>query len=256
MQSLIDEEIELFSPDMIEEIQNENPFVRISEAVYSILEEAILTSKMKPGSKLKINKIAEELNVSGTPVREAVDRLTSRGLVIESMINGGKYKTYYVFDVNEDDIANLFEARKAIESISCYICAEKNWTIDFAKLQEYADGFESDMKDFMTGECDRLKNEFDRKFHRFIVQSTNNPYLIEMYESLDKKLAYLSIRTVEYMAINARKDKMHMLCNQHNSILNAIKMGFPELAQKAMESHVDFCEDNCLANKKEFEYKK
>ena len=256
MQSMIDDEFDIFNPSLIEEIQKDNPFVRISEAVYGILEDAILTSKLKPGSKLKINKIAEELNVSGTPVREAVDRLSSRGLVIESMINGGKYKNYYVFDLNEDDIANLFEARKAIESIASYICAEKNWLIDFDKLQQFADGFEKDMKDFMEGKCDRLKNEYDRKFHNFIVHSTKNPYLIEMYETIDKKLAYLSIRTVEYMAIGSRNDKLHMLCNQHNSVMNAMRMGFPDLAQRAMDSHIDFCEENCLANKKEFEYKK
>ena len=114
MTYIYDEDMKLFSPEMIEEIQNQNPFVRISEAVYSILEDAILTSKLRPGSKLKINKIADELNVSGTPVREAVERLTARGLVLESMINGGKYKNYYVFDLSEDDIENLFEARKAI----------------------------------------------------------------------------------------------------------------------------------------------
>ena len=100
MTYIYDEDMKLFSPEMIEEIQNQNPFVRISEAVYSILEDAILSSKLRPGSKLKINKIADELNVSGTPVREAVERLTSRGLVIESMINGGKYKNYYVFDLS------------------------------------------------------------------------------------------------------------------------------------------------------------
>ena len=121
MTYIYDEDMKLFSPEMIEEIQNQNPFVRISEAVYSILEDAILTSKLRPGSKLKINKIADELNVSGTPVREAVERLTARGLVLESMINGGKYKNYYVFDLSEDDIENLFEAgQEAVLSFHSY----------------------------------------------------------------------------------------------------------------------------------------
>ena len=158
MTYIYDEDMKLFSPEMIEEIQNQNPFVRISEAVYSILEDAILSSKLRPGSKLKINKIADELNVSGTPVREAVERLTSRGLVIESMINGGKYKNYYVFDLSEDDIENLFEARKAIESVACYACAEKNWKVDMKKLHEYADGFEKDMRDFMSGKSETVSS--------------------------------------------------------------------------------------------------
>ena len=53
MTYIYDEDMKLFSPEMIEEIQNQNPCVRISEAVYSILEDAILSSKLRPGRCVK-----------------------------------------------------------------------------------------------------------------------------------------------------------------------------------------------------------
>ena len=90
-------------PERLARLQRENPFVRISDAVYDILEEAILTSQLAPGSKLKINAIAETLGVSGTPAREAIDRLVERGLVVERVEPGKKYRSYLVFDMDDAD---------------------------------------------------------------------------------------------------------------------------------------------------------
>jgi len=69
----VDYEEMVLDVELLQRAQQDNPFIRISDAVYKILEEAILSSRLKPGSKLKINSIAEELHVSGTPVREAVE---------------------------------------------------------------------------------------------------------------------------------------------------------------------------------------
>ena len=131
----------ILDPDKLNRIQEENPFVRISDAVYDILEEAILSSQYDPGAKLKINTIAEQLGVSGTPVREAIDRLIIRGLVVEQVVEGKKYKSYRVFDMDDQDIAQLFIARKAIDGIAAYLCAEKNWRVDVSHLQDHAARF-------------------------------------------------------------------------------------------------------------------
>ena len=119
----------ILDPEKLSRIQRENPFVRISDAVYDILEEAILSSQYDPGAKLKINTIAEQLGVSGTPVREAIDRLILRGLVVEQVVDGKKYKSYRVFDMDDQDIAQLFIARKAIDGIAA------NGKIDWQALR-------------------------------------------------------------------------------------------------------------------------
>ena len=239
----------VLNPEKIEIAQMENPFVRISEAVYNILEEAILTSALKPGSKLKINKIAEELHVSGTPVREAVEQLTARGLVVESHGSGGKYKNYFVFDIDDEDIAELFVARKSIESTAAYICAQRNWNVDMPGLEKNLNDFKSAIQDFINGDTVQLATEFDRRFHVILVESTHNRYLIDMYNSLDKSLNYLSTRTCEFMAAARQKDSLLMLCSQHDAVIHAIKMGFPALARESMDDHIDFCAGSCLKNR-------
>ncbi len=249
-------EEKVLDADILLKAQQDNPFIKISDAVYKILEEAILSSRLKPGGKLKINAIAEELRVSGTPVREAVEQLALRGLVVESKGSGGKYKNYTVFDISDDDIAELFVARKSIESTAAYLCAQKNWYVDMPLLQQTLQDFSKGMQDYISGGSVRIATEHDRKFHIAIVEASRNRYLLDMYSTLDKKLNYLSIRTCEFMAAGLRRDDLKMLCSQHASVIHAIEMGFPELARKAMDDHIDFCEGNCLNNRYFSESKK
>ena len=236
----------ILDPDKLSRIQEENPFVRISDAVYDILEEAILSSQYDPGAKLKINTIAEQLGVSGTPVREAIDRLILRGLVVEQVVEGKKYKSYRVFDMDDQDIAQLFIARKAIDGIAAYLCAEKNWRVDVSHLQDHAARFRAAMHEYLEGRSAWLDAEADRAFHTEMVNATQNPYLTNMYHTIDKKLNYLSVRTCEYLAAARKREDLQRICSQHDAIVNAIRMGFPQLARQVMDEHIDFCEANCL----------
>ena len=236
----------VLDPEKLASIQRDNPFVRISDAVYDILEEAILSSQYNPGAKLKINTIAEQLGVSGTPVREAIDRLISRGLVVEQVVDGKKYKSYRVFDMDDQDIAQLFIARKAIDGIAAYLCAEKNWRVDVSHLEDHAARFRADMHEYIEGRAVWLDAEGDRAFHTEMVNATQNPYLTTMYHTIDKKLNYLSVRTCEYLAAARKREDLLRICSQHDAIVNAIRMGFPQLARQVMDEHIDFCEANCL----------
>ena len=56
--------LHILSPEKLAEIQSENPFVRLSDAVYSVLETAILSSSLKLGSRINLSRIAEALNLS------------------------------------------------------------------------------------------------------------------------------------------------------------------------------------------------
>ena len=239
----------VFDPEKLAKAQQKNPFVKISDAVYEIIEEGILTSELKPGTKLKINKIADSLHVSGTPVREAVERLMANGLVVESVGAGGKYKNYYVFDIDDDDIGELFLARKSIESTAAFLCAQKNWKVDIQALEKSVTNFKAAIKDYINGNTVRLATQYDREFHTMIVDYSRNRYLIEMYRTLDKKLNYLSIRTCEFLAAAPEREALASLYTQHAAVVYAINMGFPLIARTSMDDHIDFCATNCLSNR-------
>ena len=239
----------ILAPGLIKQAQKENPFAKLGEIVYQILETQILSLSLDPGSKLRINSIAEDLNISATPVREAIDMLEEKGLVVAGTGSGGKYKSYTVFDIDDKEVQDLFVVRKSIESTAAYICAQRNWTVDMALLENILDDFKAYTQKYIDGGATLELNEVDIDFHTAIVKFSGNRHLYDIYLSLGKRLQYLSIRTCEFMTGDPEREDLRMLFVQHNAVLNAIKMGFPELAREAMASHIDFCAENCIKNR-------
>lgn len=241
---------ELLSKETVISMLEESPFLKLGDVVYRILETGILTLELPPKSKLKINNIAEKLDVSATPVREAIEKLEEDGIVIAEKTGGSKYKTYTVFDIDDDDFQQLFVVRKAIEGMAAYLCAQRNWTVDIDALQSYIDEFTDRLHGYLKGEHTFLEcGDSDRAFHTAIVKFSGNKYLEDTYFRLAKKLDYLSIRTCEFVASGSDKDELNKLYVQHQAVLNAIKMGFPELAREAAQTHIDFCIENSFKSR-------
>ena len=243
----------LFDPQIIRLRQEANPFAKISDIIYDVLAEAILASRIEPGSKLNVSQIAEKLGVSNTPVCRAIDRLQENGLVTALYANEGKYRNYYVFDLNDESLANLFVARKAIEGAAAAICAEKNALLDMEKIRRSANEFQQAWQDFarspQTAPDVSERARIDRDFHSLLVMQTDNKYLIDMFESIQGTVGYLSIRTCEFVATEQRKNNFLIMGTHHNTVCQAIESGMPELASAAMERHLDFCCHRCLMDR-------
>lgn len=169
-----------FDPAQIRKAQDRNPFVKISDIVYDILSEAILSSTIAPGSKLNISSIAENLNISHTPVFQAVDRLKNSGLIVESN-ETSKYHSYRVLDISNESLTNLFTARKAIETTAASICATNVALIDIAQLKKMAAEFRTVWSLYANGRgtsADFADREtLDRAFH-ISVHLSNSQYRI------------------------------------------------------------------------------
>ena len=85
-----------FTAQNITAAQEKNPFAKISDIVYELLEKAIFSSAIPPGSKLNISKLAEQMGVSTSPVTRAVERLEENGLVTAVRSSDSKYRSYFV----------------------------------------------------------------------------------------------------------------------------------------------------------------
>ncbi len=232
---------------LIEKMQIQNPFVKLNDIVFNILESAILQTLFTPGEKLNISKLADQLGVSPTPVREALDKLAEIGLVIVHHKKDRNYNSYYVIDPDEKMLEGLFTSRLAVEPSAAYICADKNWLVNTDKLYSIIDTFEKELRKGNFNELN-YATEYDLAFHSEIIHSTHDNTLISMYSTVSKKLAYLSLRTKEYLAYE-NKDALYRLGRQHKSICHAIEMGFPKLASELMIEHIKYCESACLSKK-------
>ena len=242
-----------FSPQSIAAAQVKNPFAKISDIVYELLEKAIFSSAIPPGSKLNISKLAEQLGVSTSPVTRAVERLEENGLVTAVRSSDSKYRSYFVFDLSGESLEDLFVARRAIEGEAAFLCAQKRTLIDLPRLQKLADQFQTAWQDFAqdldSAPTVSERAKIDLEFHHQLVLTTENKYLIDMFETLQGTLHYLSIRSCEFVATERKKDNLIVMGSQHVAICSAIGLGLPELARSAMERHIDFCCNRCLINR-------
>ena len=240
------------SSTAVEEVLLKNPFEKISNIVSGELERAIICADFAPGQKLNISQIAAAMQVSPTPVWEAIERLQQIGLVTADPILNSRRNNYRVFEMDSKDVEDFFQTRAALESLAAQICATKNWNVDIEALKEYAIQFREGLQRFSTGNVsgDPIAfSKLDRIFHTTLINATGNRFLIESYNSLNKISSYLSIKTSYYVGLQLNRDDALLLGGQHLALVNAIESGYSEMARNLMISHIDFCSKHYLRNR-------
>ena len=103
----------------------------IADKVYSYIEDAILSGEFKNGDVLSELKLCKLLDVSRTPVREALTRLFSEGMLKESG------KGAVVVGVNREDIEDIYEIRMRIEGLATAKCAKNITEAQIERLREF-----------------------------------------------------------------------------------------------------------------------
>lgn len=223
----------ILSRSQLEQKQSINPFQKLSELVYETLEDAIINCQLKPGAQLNTVKIAQILNISRTPVTDALERLVEAGLVVNSTSKKG----YYVFDISEALLEYLLGARNAIENYTAYYCAMRSSKIDLKRMRLLAQQFSKALNTWnSTG-----FSQIDCSFHRLIVDSCGNPILQSMYGRMERLISYSSHRVEDYMRTKKQSELLMRSENQHQAIYNAIALGLPDAAFAASRQHLDTC---------------
>jgi DNA-binding GntR family transcriptional regulator len=92
----------------------------LAEKAFGALHEAILTGRLRPGERLPIEELADVLDMSAMPIREAVRRLDAAGLVENIPHRGAR-----VTELSIDDLAEVYDARLALEPLTVRRAAER-----------------------------------------------------------------------------------------------------------------------------------
>ena len=229
----MDEISSIFNTAQVEAEQLKNPFMQLNDVVYGILERAIINFELAPGAKLSVAQISEQLGVSRTPVTYALEQLKTEGLVSS---NPG-HRGYYVWDISYASLENSFMARKALEGTATYICAQRGVFRNDDRPKILAEQFEAaitqrNFTDFSV---------IDTSFHRLIIRSCGNPYILKAYQQMERFINYYSIRSQIYLLDKDSDHVLETLANQHLAIYNAIMSGIPELAENTDKMHLDTC---------------
>jgi DNA-binding GntR family transcriptional regulator len=209
------------SPDSIS--ADESPNESLSEIVYQRLLEAILTSKYPQDAVLSELGLARELQVSRTPVHDALRQLAKDGLVVRQRNCRAR-----VAGLTSDDVYEVFEMRKLLEGPAAELAAARMDARQLLPLQASA----AELQDSIRGrEWTARWAEFDDQFHSTIATASGNRRLaqdIHRYRLLHKGFNRMA----------TEPEGLQQALAEHLSILAALAARDGRLARERMVAHI------------------
>jgi DNA-binding GntR family transcriptional regulator len=195
---------------------------RLAGEVYDRLVEALVQGTVNPGDRLIQDRLAEELDVSRTPVRDALLRLKEEGVVEPSGRRG-----YVVRSLSDSDVRDLYGARDAVEGHAAAIVAELGpdalAQVRAALAQATARKLRSTRESF----------DANRSVHRAIVETTGNSYLLNFFDAIWGRA--ISALAYHDFYVHSPHDKF---VAEHETLIEQIATGDPVRARRAMIEHI------------------
>ncbi|MCP4319031.1 MAG: GntR family transcriptional regulator [Hyphomicrobiales bacterium] len=195
---------------------------RLADIVYEQLLEAIQSGTISSEERLVQEKLAEELQISRTPVREALLRLEQDGILTSSSRGG-----FSIHRMTNGEVKELYQARAAIESQAVRILAVENNPEKNKSLRETIEREEN-----ISSSSVRAYFEANRNIHRRIVELTDNRYLIEMFDNIwNRGVSYNLFAAIEKLDLS-------MSLGDHIRLVEAIETGNPTVALDTIIDHI------------------
>lgn len=200
------------------------------DEAYLIIKKAIINMDVKPGQPLTEERLVEQLGISRTPLRSALNRLSC-----EELVDIYPGRGTFVSQVSYEEMVDTLNVRlvleklaaqqsveKSIEGYDKYICQleamlslQEEWVIQPCK------------KDDMFGFL-----QYDNCFHRIISEMASNKVLKKQIMGLKDKFNRFVILA------NTLNDRIPAVIEEHRQVLEAIRAKDPALAEEAMAAHI------------------
>ena len=191
------------------------------DVVYRWLKQQVLSLPRHEGTFLTEAEVCRAIGTSRTPVREALLRLESDGLLQIVPKKGA-----YVPPITEAEVESVMQARGLVEDW----CARRAALLGGSLLPELA-GLMSRLAELQQNPIAFI--ECDREFHRTIVRAAGNPILAGFYESLRDRQLRMGLN-----AIAASEERTGNVLAEHAAIIKALRAADPERAAAAMARHL------------------
>jgi DNA-binding GntR family transcriptional regulator len=204
----------------------------ITERIFSLLREAIIEGDIPAGSKISEPELARSYGISRGPLREAIGRLESCGLVVRRANVGARVVT-----LSSEQLLEIFHVREALEGMAARLAARNMSDAQVAALRslltEHGEQIEQDV------EHAYFQREGDLDFHYRIVQGSQNTRLTDL---LCNDLYHL-VRLYRYQFGMPSKRGPRAFV-EHEHIVDAIERRDPEMAELMMRAHIRASREN------------
>lgn len=201
----------------------------LTDKVYLLLRNRILAQALLPGQKVDIDGLAADLGISRTPVKDALNRLASDGLVTV-LARRGTFVTRFEIE----DLLELLDVRMALEMHAVRTGASQATPAALQAMQALLQGLELDFPDDrqLATNADEFRAR-DRRFHLLAASTAQNRRLLESCE-------YLHLDIQMARAYYARTDlETEWVHAEHRGILDAFLRQDGDAAAQAVMKHLE-----------------
>ena len=197
--------------------------LQLGARAYRALWGGIVAGSIESGVQLRPDTIAEQLDISTTPVREALGRLEVDGLIVKL-----PYKGWFVREFTEQEVRDLYEMRAALECFGVRLACERITGEQLVWLREHQSVGEAALRD---GDMDAYRI-YNRDLHAAIVEAAGNAYLSSLMGQVDLQSQMLMAKTIRLAGRPSRA------IEEHRELIELIAKREDKAAQALMELHI------------------
>ena len=198
-----------------------NEFRTMQEVIYEKLRQRIVSGVYEPGKRLIASDLASEFNISRMPVREALTRLGSTGLV--ELI---PYKGAIVNELSPEEYVEIFNIRSVLEGLATRLACPNMREEDLERMKKANEEIKG-----MISEDDVEFQRVNRVFHSTIWNRTNSERLVSLLSDL-----YTEASQYRQMVF-IHPDRLAEIHKEHADVLNALYAGDALLAERLVRDH-------------------
>ncbi len=196
--------------------------------VFECLRTSIVSGDLSPGQRIVEADLAKQLEVSKSPVREAILQLKQDGLVIDAP----KGRGVVVAPLKPNDVREIYAVREALETLAVRILASDPQPDRLAPLQAIVARMR---QAYNEGNVQR-QFELDVEFHTALCAATGNRRLQDLFASLRPDVQRIFLFAVNAMTLEG-PDAPEVALAEHEALLQAITDGDPALATSRLIAH-------------------
>ena len=198
------------------------PRIRLADQVYNQILQAIHNHVIMPNERIVQEKLADELQISRTPVREALLRMEQEGILQRS-----KHGGFIIRKLTTQEIAEIYDTRASIEGFAARLLAERNDKKLNDQLRQVIR-----KKEAMIDHNVHTYFQTNLTIHRIIVEATGNHLLLEFFDNLWNRGSSYTLFAAIYNVDLAES------LGDHVALIDTIETGVGSVAAERMINHI------------------
>ena len=197
--------------------------ISLKDKAYAALKEAILSLKLKPGVPLVETQVAQELGMSKTPVRAALQELEREGFVTRILFKGT-----YVTEVTVKDVVEIFLIRAVLEGLAARLATPLFSSQELDQIEHNLTAAEAALTKGDLALCSKL----GKSLHDALISKADSQRLVLIIRNLDENVQ-------RFRAISDQiSGRLNKSVKEHRRVLDALRQRDAAAAEHAMRDHL------------------